>query len=141
MEEYNEQGYLSLDTLKQIMDNGLLDYLDFQDGKLVANTKSLNKMAEAKRNAASAALAEAMANDFVAIADGRLKDASLLAQSAVEGLGNKSEVSGNKADASSGKFINFFDLKLTFFLFPCITVPVYISFERINLTVDCCHKP
>lgn len=107
VEEYNEQGYLSLDTLKQIMDNGLLDYLDFQDGKLVANTKSLNKMAEAERKAASAALADAMAKDFAAIADGRLEDASLLAQSAVAGLGNKSEVSGNQALASSGKFITF----------------------------------
>lgn len=107
VEEYNEQGFLSLETLQNIMDNGLLDYLDLQDGKLVANTKNLNKMAEAERNAASAALADAMAKDFAAIADGRLEDVSLLAKSAINGLGDAAEKSGNKVNNSTGKFITF----------------------------------
>lgn len=107
VEEYNEQGFLSLETLQNIMDNGLLDYLDLQNGKLVANTKNLNKMAEAERNAASAALADAMAKDFAAIADGRLEDVSLLAKSAINGLGNAAEKSGNQVNNSTGKFITF----------------------------------
>lgn len=107
VDEYNEQGFLSLETLENIMDNGLLDYLDLQNGKLVANTKNLNKMAEAERNAASAALADAMAKDFAAIADGRLEDVSLLAKSAINGLGDAAEKSGNKVNNSTGKFITF----------------------------------
>ena len=107
VDEYNEQGFLSLETLENITDNGLLDYLDLQNGKLVANTKNLNKMAEAERNAASAALADAMAKDFAAIADGRLEDVSLLAKSAINGLGNAAEKSGNQVNNSTDKFITF----------------------------------
>lgn len=107
VDEYNEQGFLSLSTLQDIMDSGLLEYLDFENGKLVANTKNFNNMAEAQRNAASAALADAMSKDFAAIADGRLSDASLTAQAAVRGLGNTSETSGNQANNAAGKFITF----------------------------------
>lgn len=107
VEEYNNQGFLTSETLKNIMDNGLLEYLDFQDGKLVANTKSLKNLAEQQRINASIALSDAMAKDFEAIASGRLTEASVTAQSAVAGLGNKSETAGNKSEKASGQFVTF----------------------------------
>lgn len=107
VDEYNEAGYLSAETLKKIMDNNLLEYLSYENGQLIANTGEFYNNAEAARAAASQKLYNAMADDIWAISEGKVENASDLAQKAVENLGNSSETAGNKAQIATGKFINF----------------------------------
>src|SRR5699024_2504614 len=54
VDEYNEAGYLSADTLSTLIDNDLLGYLSLENGQLIANTGELYNQAEAKRISASA---------------------------------------------------------------------------------------
>ena len=107
VDEYNEVGYLSSETLKKIMDNNLLQYLSYENGQLVANTNELYNNAESARVAASQKLYNAMADDIWAISEGKLENASDLAKTAVKNLGSESETAGNKAQTATGKFINF----------------------------------
>ena len=107
VDEYNEAGYLSADTLSTLIDNDLLGYLSLENGQLIANTGELYNQAEAKRISASAALSAAMADDVQAVAAGNLEEASSLAQAAVASLGNEAEAAGQKAAGSIGSFIGF----------------------------------
>lgn len=107
VDEYNEAGYLSSETLKKIMDGDLLQYLSYENGQLVANTSELYNNAESARIAASQKLYNAMADDIWAVSEGKLENASSLAQTAVKNLGNSAETSGNQAATATGKFINF----------------------------------
>lgn len=107
VDEYNEAGYLSAETLQKIIDNNLLEYLSYENGQLIANTGEFYNNAEAARAAASQKLYNAMADDIWAISEGKVENASDLAQKAVENLGNSSETAGNKAQIATGKFIDF----------------------------------
>ena len=107
VDEYNQAGYLSAETLKKIMDGDLLQYLSYENGQLVANTSELYNNAESARIAASQKLYNAMADDIWAVSEGKLENASNLAQTAVKNLGNSAETSGNQAATATGKFINF----------------------------------
>lgn len=107
VDEYNNAGYLSSETLQKIMDNNLLQYLSYENGKLVANTNELYNNAESARVAASQKLYNAMADDIWAVSEGKLENASDLAKTAVKNLGSESETAGNKAQTATGKFISF----------------------------------
>lgn len=107
VDEYNDAGYLSSETLKNILDNNLIDYLSFENGQLVANTEALYKKAEAQRIAASQELANAMAADVLYIASGNVENVSGLAASAIESLGNNAETAGIQAQNATGQFISF----------------------------------
>ena len=107
VDEYNEAGYLSSETLKKIMDGDLLQYLSYENGQLVANTSELYNNAESARVAASQKLYNAMADDIWAVSEGKLENASDLAKTAVKNLGSASETAGNKAEKATGKFISF----------------------------------
>lgn len=72
IEEYNEQGYLSLDTLDSLMslDNEYLACLVNENGQLSLNADAMNALAQSKLNEAEAsAVAEAM-TELQAIANG-----------------------------------------------------------------------
>lgn len=107
VDEYNNSGFLSAETLQKMMDNNLLEYLTYENGKLVANTEALYNSAEAARIATSQKLSNAMADDMLAIAEERTKDASKLAQAAVKNLGDNAETAGNQASTATGKFVGF----------------------------------
>lgn len=107
VDEYNNAGYLSLETLKEILDNNLIDYLTFENGQLVANTEALYNKAEAQRIAASQELTNAMAADVLYIASGNVENVSRLAASAIESLGNNAETAGTQAQNATGQFISF----------------------------------
>ncbi|MBR2890973.1 MAG: phage tail tape measure protein [Bacilli bacterium] len=107
VDEYNEAGYLSSETLANIINNGLLDYLSYENGQLIANTGELYNSAEASRIYASQQLTAAMTADMLHIAMGEEAEVSGLAASAIANLGNSSEVAGNQAANSVGKFISF----------------------------------
>lgn len=107
VDEYNDAGYLSSETLKQIIDNGLIDYLSYENGQLIANTEEFYNNAESNRALSSQRLAAAMTTDILKVATGNLENVSGLAASAIEGLGNNAETAGNKAQNATGKFISF----------------------------------
>lgn len=107
VDEYNESGYLSSETLSNIINSGLLEYLSYENGQLIANTSELYNNAEAKRISASQALYKAMSDDVMAVAEGKVKEASELAQTAVANLGDNAETAANKAGAGVGKFLSF----------------------------------
>ena len=107
VDEYNNAGYLSLETFTKLINNDLLDYLSFENGKLIANTSELYNNAESARIAASQKLYNAMADDVLKVSEGDVEHASKLAQSAVAGLGNNAETAGNQAATATGKFIGF----------------------------------
>jgi len=107
VEEYNEQGYLTEETLKTLTANGLLQYLDFQNGKLVANTKALEEMAEQTRITASEQLKQAMITDIENIANGDMANISGTAKAAIKGLGDETAIAANKASQATPHFITF----------------------------------
>ena len=107
VDEFNEAGYLTSETYKKILDNGLIDYLSFENGQLVANTSDLYKSAEASRIYASQQLTAAMTADVLNIAVGKEEEVSGLAASAIANLGNASATAGGQVDAATGKFIGF----------------------------------
>lgn len=72
VEEYNEQGYLSLDTLQSLldMDDSYLACLVNENGQLALNTDTMNILAQAKlAEAEASAVAQAM-TELYAIANG-----------------------------------------------------------------------
>ena len=107
VDEWNNAGYISAETMKSLTDNGLLQYLDEQNGKLIANTNELYNQAEANRADASQALTNAMVNDVLKVAEGDVKNASDLAQRAVAALGDNATAAGNKAASQVGNFVSF----------------------------------
>ena len=107
VDAYNNAGYLSSETLKNILDNNLIDYLTFENGQLVANTEALYNKAEAQRIVSSQELAHAMAEDILAVAEGRVKDESELAKSAIAEMGGGAETAGGQAEGATGKIIGF----------------------------------
>ena len=109
IDEYNESGYLSSETLSKLINNDLLQYLSYENGQLVANTSELYNNAEAQRISASQKLYQAMASDVMAVAEGNVQEASELAQSAVANLGNNAETAANQAANGVGKFLSFAD--------------------------------
>ena len=109
IDEYNESGYLSSETLSKLINNDLLQYLSYENGQLVANTSELYNNAEAQRISASQRLYKAMASDVMAVAEGNVQKASELAQSAVANLGNNAETAANQAANGVGKFLSFAD--------------------------------
>lgn len=107
VDEYNEAGYISAETLIKLTDNDLLQYLSYENGLLSANTEGLYNNAETARIAASQKLYNAMADDVLAVAEGRVDEASSLAQDAVKNLGDNAETAGTQAQNSISKFIGF----------------------------------
>lgn len=74
IEEYNEQGYLSLDTLNSLLslDDEYLACLVNENGQLSLNADAMNALAQSKLNEAEAsAVAEAM-TELYAIANGEV---------------------------------------------------------------------
>lgn len=107
VDEYNEAGYLTEETINKIIAGDLLGYLSFENGQLVANTEAFYQSAEAERIAASQKLYDAMAADILAVANGDVENASNLAKDAVAALGDNADIAGTQAQNAVQKFITF----------------------------------
>lgn len=107
VDEYNDAGYLSAETLTKLINEDLLQYLSYENGLLSANTESFYNNAEVARLAAVQKLSNAMADDVLAVAEGRVKDESELAKSAIAGMGDNAETAGSQAEGATGKIIGF----------------------------------
>lgn len=125
VDEYNDSGYITANTLKSLVDNDLLQYLEWENGALVANTGALYDLADAAKISALEDLKAAYAKDVLAIATGDTAEASQAAKDIIaeekgqiSGLGMlaQAQVGGlfslamaQEAVASAGKDIDLSD--------------------------------
>lgn len=102
-EEFNEYGAISASTLKELMDNDLIQYLQYTADGLSVNTTSLEDNEQALKDAATAELYNAMCNDIQNLS---LEDTSVLstiAQNAIANLDSAATTAGeNAAIAAQG---------------------------------------
>ena len=94
VDEYNNNGYLSIDTLQQLLSLGdeYLSMLSMENGQLVLNTTELDNKTNALIAAKVQSLQAAAAEDLHHIALGNTENISNLAKNAIANLG--SETSG-----------------------------------------------
>lgn len=102
---FNETGELTVEQFKQIVDNGLLNYLDEVDGKLVLNEEALLNDADAARQKAEQDVRAAWAADLLAFAEGRVNEMSAGGQGAVKGFGDAISSAGDQAASGASGFL------------------------------------
>lgn len=125
VDEYNESGYITANTLKSLADNDLLQYLEWENGQLVANTGALYDYADAAKISALEDLKASYAKDVLAIATGDTADASQAAKDIIaqekgtlDGLGTLAAAQAGglftlaaAQEAVAGKDVNIKDKK------------------------------
>lgn len=106
-EEFNSNGYITVDTFKSLMDNNLWQYLDWTANGLNANTDALINEADAAKYNAFVALQDAFAKDALAIATGDVSNQSEIAKAAVAGLKGEMDSAGLIAQARAGNLFTY----------------------------------
>ena len=106
-EEYNSTGAISAETMQKLIDNDLLQYLDYSSGKLKINTDALLAEGEAAKVNAIQKLQDAMATDLMNLATGKTDQLSNTAKTAIANLGNSAETAGDKAETAAAKLAGF----------------------------------
>ncbi len=106
-EEYNSTGAISAETMQKLIDNDLLQYLDYSSGKLKINTDALLAEGEAAKVNAIQKLQDAMATDLMNLATGKTDQLSNTAKTAIANLGSAAETTGNKAQTAASKLAGF----------------------------------
>ena len=104
--EFNESGYITAETFKNITDNGLWEYLDFTEQGLVANANALLESGDAAKYKALMDLQAAFAQDAYAIATGDASKASSTAQGIMAGLGDNVSYAAEMARAATGDYFS-----------------------------------
>lgn len=107
VDEFNDSGYITAETLDKLVDNNLVQYLEFTENGLIANTGALIDSADAAKYKALTDLQAAFAQDALAIATGDTTNASKTAQSIIEGLGGKIDAAGAIAKARAGDMFTY----------------------------------
>lgn len=107
VDEFNDEGYITAETLQNLTDNNLLEYLTFTGNQLTANTTALYDSADAAKNKALLDLQAAFAADALSIAEGDVENASDLAKQAVANSASAMEKAGNIAAAKAGDLFTF----------------------------------
>ena len=102
-DEYNQTGAMTISTLKNLINNDLLQYLSLQDGQLKINAQSMLNLAEATKVEAIENLKAAASADLNKIAIGDLKSISNVAKGAIASVGNNAQTSGDKMETAAGK--------------------------------------
>ncbi len=101
VDEYNNSGYISGSTMKSLVDSGVLQYLEWENGQLVANTGALYDNADAAKILALTELQTAYAKDVLAITTGDLTDASETAKNIIKGEKDEMDGLGDIAKAQA----------------------------------------
>lgn len=109
VDEYNESGYLSIDTLQSLLslDNEHLSMLSFQNGQLVLNTTSLDNMTDALIAQRVEQLQTAATQDLYNLALGNTSSLSDTAKTAISNLDSQTSGIGSTF-SSQVKGINEF---------------------------------
>lgn len=107
VEEYNENGALSVDTLTSLLENypQYIQYLYDENGKINLNSDALQTLAEARKADALQQIAQAEAADLQAYAEGNLNEVSELGQSILTAYQSVIEGVGDKAQDASGDIL------------------------------------
>lgn len=101
--EYNESGAITASTLKDIMDNNLMQYLQFTSDGLSLNTQALENEEQALKDEATAKLYSAMCNDIQNLSLDDTTKLSPIAQTALKNLDATATTAGkNAAIAAQG---------------------------------------
>lgn len=106
-EEFNENGYITIDTFKGLMDNNLWQYFQWTADGINANTDALINEADAAKYNALVALQDAFAKDALAIATNDVTNQSNIAKSAVAGLKDEMDAAGLIAQARAGNLFTY----------------------------------
>jgi len=104
VDEFNTEGYITAETLNNLMQTDLLQYLEFTEDGLIANTNALKDEAEMAKFTALVNLKAAFAQDALAIATGDVTNASQTGRSIMQGFSGDVSDAGIIAEAASGKF-------------------------------------
>ena len=114
VDEYNSNGYLSIDTLQSLLnlDNEYLSMLSLQNGQLVLNTTALDQKTDALIAAKVQELEAAAATDLYNLAQGNAEKMSSLAKSAIANAGSSAEITGNQFQSAVPGIVSFTDAML-----------------------------
>ena len=114
VDEYNSNGYLSIDTLQSLLnlDNEYLSMLSLQNGQLVLNTTALDQKTDALIAAKVQELEAAAATDLYNLAQGNAEKMSSLAKSAIANAGSSAEITGNQFQSAVPGIASFTDAML-----------------------------
>ena len=98
VDEYNSNGYLSIDTLQSLlsMSDQYLSAFSMENGQLVLNTTALDQMTDSMIAAKVEEMQAAAVADIYALAQGNVNQMSTLAQTAVNNLGNDASAMGKQ---------------------------------------------
>ena len=109
LDEYNESGYLTLDTFQDLMNVSALYLTSLvnENGQIEINQQTLNNLVETLKVAKIQELQNAEVQDILAYANGNVAEMSDLAQVAVASAGNAAQTAGQKA---SNGALGFWDL-------------------------------
>ena len=107
IDEYNESGYITADTMSKLIDNNLLEYLTLENGQMVANTSALQALAEQYKAEASQKLASAMASEMMDVANEKVCRTVATTGGAVANLGAEAITAGQNATEGAKGFITF----------------------------------
>lgn len=100
-EEFNEYGAITASTLKTLMENDLLQYLQFAADGLSINTQELENNEQALKNQATAELYSAMCNDIQNLSLNDTTQLSSIAQSAIANLDSAATTAGKNASIAA----------------------------------------
>lgn len=100
-EEFNEYGAITASTLKTLMENDLLQYLQFAADGLSINTQELENNEQALKNQATAELYSAMCNDIQNLSLNDTTQLSSIAQSAIANLDSAATTAGKNASVAA----------------------------------------
>lgn len=106
LEEYNQNGYLTLDTFQSLMNISAqyLTALVNENGQLEINQTTLGNLVEKLKEAKIHELQAAETTDLLAYAQGNVSDMSALAQQSVTGAGNAAFTAGQNAASGAQGF-------------------------------------
>lgn len=109
VDEYNNNGYLSIDTLQSLLalDDEYLSMLTLQDGQLSLNTTSIDMMTDSLINQKVQELQAAAAKDLYNLAIGNTSSLSETAKTAVANAGNSAETTGGQFQSAVPKINEF----------------------------------
>ena len=106
LDEYNEKGYLTLDTFQDLMSvsSEYLVSLVNEEGQLEINQQTLGNLVEVLKQNKIEELQLAEVKDILAYAYGDVEKLSGLAQTAISGAGNAAQTAGQQAQEGSSGF-------------------------------------
>lgn len=107
IDEFNERGAISGETLKSLIDNNLLQYLTFTENGLIADANAMKMLEQAAINEAYAMLNAAMVQDMENYALGKTEQMSTLAQNAIGLVGSTAANAGAQAEQGAQGFLSF----------------------------------